>query len=133
MATNTRALVIMAVVWLLGTAALPLEAKKKQPQKQGVIAGTVFQKSGFSLPGATLTLTPVVEEGAKLRKKDIRQTTSDRRGEFSFRVPFGSLGYTVSVEAEGWQAAEKTVQSQWDQKITVTFRLKPVAAGEPRK
>jgi len=127
---NHLLLAALAVPWLLGTTAIPLLAKKKEPQKQGVIAGTVFKESGFSLAGATLTLKPVVEEGVKIKKKEIQQTTSDRRGEFSFRVPFGSLGYTVRVEADGWQPAERTVQSQWDQRININFRLKPAAAPE---
>ncbi len=126
--------ILAAAILVCAICALPspLPAKKK-PEKFGVIAGTVFQQSGFSLQGATIMLTPTPEEGGEINTKDIQKTVSDRRGEFSFRVPAGAMRYTVRVEAEGWQPAEKTVESQWDQKVGVTFRLKPATAGEDAK
>jgi len=124
---DTRArLLIPALLAVLVLPAPCAAAKRKKPeQKFGVIAGTVFQQSGFSLRGATVKVIPVPADGSRVRKKDIKTTRSDSRGEFAVRVPAGAMRYTVRVEADGWQPAEKVVTVEWDQRVDLSFRLKP--------
>ena len=71
--------------------------------------------------------------GGEVKRKDIQSVTTDTRGEFAFRVPAGAMSYTVRVEADGWETAEKSVQTQWDQRVDVTFRLKPASKKEAPK
>ena len=116
------------LVLVLGLAPKAADAKKNKQNKQtltGVVAGTVFQKSGFSLRNADVTVTPVVSDGAKIGKKQIHRAVTDARGEFAIRVPGGGLRYTVSVESEGWRPEQKDVEVPWDQRVDVNFRLEP--------
>jgi len=108
-------------------------AKKKKKVVTGVIAGTVFQRSGFTLKSARVTVTPIPADGVKPAKKQIRHVVTDDRGEFAVRVPGQGLRYNVRVEAEGWQAAEKEVEVAWDQRVDVSFRLKPEPGGGTSK
>lgn len=103
--------------------------KRKPPPDYALIAGTVFQKSGFSLRGARVTVRPAPEDGAVVSKKHVWKAVSDARGEFAIRVPAGAMRYTIRVEAKGWQPAEKSVTVHWDEHFDIFFRLKPLAAG----
>jgi Carboxypeptidase regulatory-like domain len=89
-------------------------AKKKQPEVYAVISGSVFQESGFALPGAPATL---VAEGQKM------ETASDARGEFIFRVPPGPRQYSLTVGAKGYQNLRKSVSVQAEERVEVTFQL----------
>ena len=119
-------LVLAALLALFGPAATT--QRKKSDQKFGVIAGTVFQQSGFSLRGARVKVIPMPADGSHPKKKDIKSTVSDSRGEFAVRVPAGAMRYTVRVEADGWQSAERVVVLEWDQRIDLSFRLKPAGS-----
>ena len=128
MANRSRILaaVGLALGLLIVSPVTSWARRRKPPPEYAVVAGTVFQQSGFTLPGAQVTVTPVPEKGASgghLRKQ---KTYSDRMGEFAVRVPAGAMRYTVSVKAKGWQPAEKTVQVQWSERTNIVFRLKPV-------
>jgi len=112
----------------LGLLPPPTEAKKQE--LTGVVAGTVFQQTGFALPKASVTVAPIPADGAKLKKKQIKHLETDSRGEFAVRMPGGGVRYTVRVEAEGWQSQEKEVEIPWDQRVDVNFRLKPASEGE---
>lgn len=134
MAHFSQALAVAAAAALLALSPSPSQAaKKKRQEPTGVIAGTVFQRSGFSLKRARVTVTPVLPEGKKVKKKQIRRTSTDDRGEFAVRVPGHWLRYNVRVEADGWVAAEKQVEVPWDQRVEVTFRLQPAPRGGKSK
>lgn len=121
--------------WLTAVAVAvllvaPLEAqRRKQAQSFAVIAGTVFQESGLSLPGARITVTPLEGEGRRKETKAV-SGTSNAQGEFAIRVPAGSMRYNVKVEARGFEPAEKQVQVEWDQRVEIFFRLKAVQGAE---
>src|SRR3954470_19590476 len=53
--------------------ALLISAAGKKPEPYAVVAGTVFQESGFVLPGATVTLLPqdTSKGGAKPKKLEV--------------------------------------------------------------
>jgi hypothetical protein len=102
--------------------------RKKAPQSYAVIAGTVFEENGRSVPGARIVVTPLAPEGEK-PVTGRAEGTSDSRGEFAVRVPSGSMRYNVRVEARGFEPAEKQVQVEWDQRLDIVFRLQPLGEG----
>jgi hypothetical protein len=117
---------------LVGAAPEAAPKRKKGPQSYAVIAGTVFHESGMSLPGARVTVTPVPPEGSK-KVTGAAAATSDSRGEFAIRVPAGSMRYNVKVEARGFEPAEKQVQVEWDQRVEVFFRLRPLEGADKQR
>ena len=125
-------LAIALTGWASPAAAKKKNDKKADAERTGVVAGTVFQHSGFSLPGARVTVAPAPEDASEGSKIKAQQAVTDSRGEFAVRVPAESMRYNVTVEAEGWQPAEKMVQVEWDQRVEVFFRLKP-APGKGTK
>lgn len=124
--------------WLVAAAVMialapPAEAQgRKRPQSYAVIAGTVFQETGLSLPGARIIVAPLETPGGRRETRAVRGT-SNAQGEFSIRVPAGSMRYTVRVEARGFEPAEKEVQVDWDQRVELFFRLKAVQEAEKQK
>ncbi len=116
-----------SLIVLLLACVLPAEAAKKKavPQSYALVAGTVFQQSGYALPNAGVTLIPD-PQGDNTRAKVKRlEAISDARGEFVFRVPLGSMQYTVKVAAKGFQTAQKSVSVQGEERVDVTFQLQP--------
>lgn len=112
---------------LLLACVLPAAAaqKKAVPRSYALVAGTVFQESGYALPNAGVTLIPEPQGDnarAKVKKLD---AISDARGEFVFRVPPGSTQYTLKVAAKGFQPAQKSVSVQGEERVDVTFQLQP--------
>jgi hypothetical protein len=101
-------------------------ADKKAGPSYALVAGTVFQESGYALSGAAVTLAPDPQPDAPPPKgaKKIR-SLSDSRGEFVFRVPAGPMRYTVQVDAKGFQSQEKSVEIQGEERADVTFQLQP--------
>lgn len=116
-----------SLVLLLLACVLPAEAAKKKvvPQNYALVAGTVFQESGYALPNADVTLIPDPQPSNAPAKVKKLQVISDTRGEFVFRVPPGSMQYTVRVAAKGYQAAQKSVSVQGEERVDVTFQLQP--------
>jgi len=108
-------------------------ARKNKKAVTGIVAGTVFQQSGFTLKRARVTVTPLPADGTTPRKKQIKHARTDDRGEFAVRVPGQGLRYNVRVEADGWQAVEKEVEVPWDQRVDMNFRLKPAPRGGASK
>jgi len=96
--------------------------KGKSQEAFGIIAGTVFQESGLSLPGAEVTLTPEPGEDGRKPAKAQHQTT-DARGEFAFRVPPEGARYRVTASAKRFQKQEKTVDIQGEGRADVTLTL----------
>lgn len=120
------ALRISAGLILLLALAIAVQAGKKKdaPESYAILAGTVFQQSGYALPNATVTLVPVPHAGAPAKVKTLQAISNDR-GEFAFRVPAGSMRYTVRVAARGYRSQEKSVTSEGEERTEVTFQLEP--------
>lgn len=133
-----RPAALLAAALLLGPVLMPeiAEARgkggRKQEERFGVVAGTVFQESGFALSGARVTLTPE-GNGDDASPVKPQESITDRRGEFAFRVPAGSMRYTVKVEAKNWAPAQKSVEVEWNQRVDLSFRLQAAASRESRK
>ena len=105
------------------------KSEKKAAKAYALIAGTVFQPSGLSLAGATVTVTPVSPDttGGKPRKMKKVRVASDARGEFAVRVPPVPMRYTVSVEASGFQPQSKEVAIQGDERVDLFVQLEAAA------
>jgi hypothetical protein len=110
---GARALLFLAALAL--SALLTLSAADKPPQARAVVAGSVFDSNGRSLPGCTVMV--VSESDPKQKQKAL----TDRRGEFAVRVPIGR--YTISVTAKGFQTQQRTVQVEEGEKSNATFLL----------
>jgi len=93
--------------------------KKPVPEAYAIVSGSVFQDSGFALPGADVILAP---EAQSNETKPI-QLVSDTRGEFVVRVPPGPTHYSVTVHAKGYQSQRKSVNVTDRERVEVTFRL----------
>jgi Carboxypeptidase regulatory-like domain len=120
---------ILAVACIL--LCLPLPAAGGRPAKDqkrqdvvALIAGTVFQESGFLLRGAEVVISPDPEAKDDRKFKKVK-VVSDNRGEFAVRVPAQPMRYTVSVSARGFRAQEKSVSIGGEERIDVFFRLAP--------
>jgi hypothetical protein len=112
---------LCALAWL--TAALWAGGSSQSSGSFAVVAGTVFREPGFALPRAEVILTPqALPEGGK-KLKPLKMLT-DGRGEFAFRVPAGKAKYRVSVQATGYQPAEKEVLVNADERTDVYLELK---------
>lgn len=103
-------------------------AEKKPPAEPSVVAGTVFRDPGFALANAEVTLavkTP--PQGVKVPK--LQKTTSNFRGEYSFRVPAARAEYVVTVKAPGFVAEEKPAVLGGDpERLEIYLTLKPKAS-----
>lgn len=97
---------------------------QKRQVAVALIAGTVFQESGFLLRGAEVVVSrdPQAKSSHKFKKIKV---VSDSRGEFAVRVPTEPMRYTVSVSAPGFRAQEKSVSIGGEERIDVFFRLAP--------
>jgi uncharacterized membrane protein len=119
MTKNTKRRPWAQAFLLLAALVLPalftLSAADKPSQARAVVAGSVFDSDGRSLPGCKVM---VVSESNSKQKQ---QALTDRRGEFAVRVPVGR--YVVSVTAKGFQAQQKTVQLEEGEKSNATFQL----------
>jgi hypothetical protein len=114
----------VAVVLLLGGAALlDAASKKKDKEAAAILAGTVFQSSGHSLPGAKVEA--VAQDDAKIKAS----AAADAQGDFAIRVPAGRRTYVVTASAKGFQPAQKTVEVYEDERVRTNLMLSP----EPRK
>jgi hypothetical protein len=106
----------------LWCCTLVLAAPGGPPQNSdaphAVVAGAVFRESGFSLPGATVTLA--VKDAPKIKRL---QSASDARGEFAFRVPPGAATYLVRASMKGFQPAEKEISIMDEERVEVTLTL----------
>ncbi|HEY3440699.1 MAG TPA: carboxypeptidase-like regulatory domain-containing protein [Paludibaculum sp.] len=102
-------------------------ADKKAPPEPSIVAGTVFRDPGFALANAEVTLTVKMPPvGVKAQK--VQKTTSNFRGEYSFRVPAAKAEYVVSVTAAGLIPEEKSaVLSGEAERLEIYFTLKPEA------
>lgn len=99
--------------------------EKKPPPEQSIVAGTVFRDPGFALANAEVTLSvKTAPVGVKAPK--VQKTTSNFRGEYSFRVPAGRSEYVVSVKAPGLLPEEKpAVLGGEPERLEIYLTLKP--------
>jgi Carboxypeptidase regulatory-like domain len=87
-----------ALTAFIVVAALCILAPISQAQNTGTITGTVYDKSGAVVPGASVSL--INEESA-----DVRSTVSNSDGVFAFgTVPPGT--FSVKIEAKGFKTWE---------------------------
>jgi hypothetical protein len=112
------------VLWLSLPLAGAADKSKRAEEPYGLVTGTVFQESGYLLRGAEITVKPAPEGKSAVRIKTAT-ALSDARGEFAIRVPAVAMRYIVSVKAPGFQAQEKTVTVNGDERADLFFRLEP--------
>jgi hypothetical protein len=83
-----------------------------------VVAGSVFRESGFSLPGATVTL--MAKGGGKGRPL---KSVTDARGEFAFRIPPAAGAYLVTASMKGFKPAQTEAAIGGEERVDVTLVL----------
>jgi hypothetical protein len=113
---NTRALVIFASSLLLTMCPL------LQGQASGSFEGTVSDKAGAVVAGATVTVN---SQGTGL----VRDAKTDDSGHFLIPLLPVAL-YTLKVEAQGFKATEqKDIRLQVDEHREVNFTLVPASVS----
>jgi hypothetical protein len=128
-ATGTRwpavvaAAMAVAVASAVGFAA---EKPRKAAAPTALIAGTVFRDSGFSLPGAGLTVDADPEPGVKVKFKRVSMV-SDSRGEFAIRLPAVPMRYVLTVSAAGFETWKKQFSIQGEERLDLSVVLTPRA------
>lgn len=123
----------LAVLTWIGVAALvpPLGGVPDEPQKkprladQFLIFGTVFEESGFLLPGAEIQVRRAGEKKVRWRQ------FSDRSGEFAVRVPPGAE-YELTVKAKGFEEQSRKVDARAGNREDLIIRMKPLPGGKKR-
>lgn len=109
----------LLLLLLLSVAGAAAEKKKSRFVREAILAGTVFQESGFLLRGARVVVYNVE------RPKDKKEAATDLQGEFAVRVPAGKGRYAMEASAPGFVSDSKTVEVSGDERLEVTFRLAP--------
>jgi hypothetical protein len=109
-----------ATVLLLFAAAIAasLTAAEKKPSANAVLAGTVFDSNGRSLPGCVVEIVSEADPQQKQRG------ATDQRGEYAIRVLAGR--FSVAVSRKGFQPQQKTVEVVEGEKSATTFLLSPL-------
>ena len=87
-----------------------------------VVAGSVFRESGFSLPGATVTLMAKDMPKGKSLKSTLKATT-DARGEFAFRVAPAAAYYVITASMKGFKTARAEASVAGEERVDVTLML----------
>lgn len=108
---------LIALAWMC--SLLSSAGGKKKPEPYAIIAGTVFQESGFSLRGANVVLT--LQGDPKAKK--LQEAVSDVRGEFAFHVPAKPAAYMVKASLKGYRPEEKQATVSGEERIDVTLTL----------
>ena len=88
-----------------------------------LIKGTVFMSDGHPLAGAKVTITRTDGE-PKQQKKSRKESSSDRQGEFAFRMDVGPAKFHLTVEAPGFPKQEKDVEVGGDERTDISVILK---------
>lgn len=112
---------------LISAAGLSGADKKQQSQSYGLVAGTVFEETGRSLPRADVTLEPTGEPAQELRKFKKTRYTTDARGEFAIRVPAVKQDYVLTISAPGFETQKKPVTISGEERLDVFIRLQPAS------
>ena len=114
-----------ALLWAALAAGVPALAWQHKQAPYAVIVGTVFQESGFSFQGVSVTLSV---KGATAGSKKQNGTTNFR-GEFSFRVPPEPATYVVTASKRGFAPASVEASVPGEGRVDVTITL----AAESKK
>jgi hypothetical protein len=116
---------IISLLLLTAASILPALADKKKAGAEPyvLLAGTVFQETGFALPNAEVVVMQDPSPETKHSKAKKLQAVSDSRGEFAIRLPVGKVHYAIKVSAKGFRGEEKSVTVQGEDRIDVTFQL----------
>jgi carboxypeptidase family protein len=114
MRTRTRLVPLAAILTILFAGTVLLAQKGTH----AVVAGSVFRESGFSLPGATVTL--MAKGSAK--GKGLKSVT-DARGEFAFRVPPAVGNYVVTASMKGFKPVQAEASVGGEERVDVTLVL----------
>ena len=115
-----RAFIVLVIALMAGSISTASPKKRRKSEPLGLISGTVFQSTGFSLPGAKVSA--VSKQNPKVKK----DTVTGRRGEFALRLPAGQGAYVVTAEAKGFESQQRPADVYEGTKTTVTFQLKAV-------
>ena len=116
MRTMRTRLFRVAVILITLLAGSVLVAQKGT---YAVVAGSVFRESGFSLPGATVTL---MMKGMTKGKHPLK-TTADARGEFAFRVAPAAADYVITAAMKGFKTAQAEASVAGEERVDVTLML----------
>jgi len=108
---------------LIALSPAPAQTRRASAAAYGVVAGSVFQESGYSLANAQITLIPDPQASSSQGKLKKLESVSDSRGEFAFHVP--PMHYIIRVKAKGFESQEKPVELAGEGRIDVTFQLHP--------
>jgi len=100
-------------------------AQRRDAAPYGLVAGSVFDPSGRTLPQALATLIPDPQPDSAAVKLKKLSAVSDSRGEFVIRVPAIRMHYVLRVAAKGFLPLEKPVDIVADERADVTFQLEP--------
>jgi hypothetical protein len=123
---KTRIISLLISLLILAAASiLPAlgDKKKAAAEPYVLLAGTVFQETGFALPNAEVVVTQDAAPETKHSKAKKIQAVSDSRGEFALRLPVGNAHYVIKVSAKGFRNEEKPVTVQGEDRLDVTFQL----------
>ncbi|MEK6325349.1 MAG: carboxypeptidase-like regulatory domain-containing protein [Acidobacteriota bacterium] len=102
----------------------------KAGQRTSLIRGAVFEANGASLAGVHLKLARVPTADEEKDRKRVpsfsRSYTSNRRGEFAFRVPAARARYQVTATLSGYKPETKVVDVNESEAVPLAFSLEPV-------
>jgi hypothetical protein len=117
----------VVAVLVLPPAAVSDEQATKRPRpcEQFLIFGTVFQDSGYLLPGAEIRVRRAGEKKVRWRQ------VSDRRGEFGVCVPTGAE-YELTVKAKGFEEHSRKIDARTGNREDLIVKLKPLPGGEKK-
>jgi hypothetical protein len=119
--TRIISLLLLAVASILPALGDKKKAAAEEPYV--LLAGTVFQETGFALPNAEVVVIQDPAPETKHSKAKKMQAVSDSRGEFALRLPAGNAHYVIKVSAKGFREEEKPVTVQGQDRLDVTFQL----------
>ena len=122
---SSAALLVLAAFSLPPVWSAKKHGERKDAEPYAIVGGTVFRESGFSLPGAEVTVVPDPQPGQTPVKLRNPKAASDGRGEFAFRVPTSPMRYTVKAQAKGFQPQQKSVDVEGEVRTEVTLTLPP--------
>jgi len=122
---KTRIISLLITLTLAAASILPAlgDKKKAAAEPYVLLAGTVFQETGFALPNAEVIVIQDPAPETKHSKAKKMQAVSDSRGEFAIRLPAGNVRYAIKVNAKGFRGEEKSVTVQGEDRLDVTFQL----------
>jgi len=125
--SSSRFVAVAALLTLLSVHALSGKKKEKPAAESfAVIAGTTYRPPGLSLPGARVRVRPEpTADASQAKKLKGAEVVTDSRGEFAIRVPAVPAKWVVNVQASGYQPQSKSVATEGEQRLELSFVLEP--------